>query len=97
MRERSVESYLVDGVEAMKGEAFKFTSPGRAGVVDRIVTIPWLPVWFVELKRPGKDVEGLQAAHRDWLVSNGFKWAMLDTKARVDAWLAQRRMEVFNL
>lgn len=95
MRERSVESYLVDGVEAMGGEAFKFSSPGRAGVVDRIIAIPWLPVHWVETKAPGKGVEGLQAEHRDWLVRNGFPWACLDTKARVDAWLAQRRMEVF--
>ena len=33
------------------GEFFKWTSPGRRGVHDRILILPNVPVVFVELKR----------------------------------------------
>ena len=35
--ERQVEKYLVDKVHNLGGIAWKFTSPGTAGVPDRIV------------------------------------------------------------
>jgi hypothetical protein len=53
MRERDIEEYLVKRVKAMGGIAYKFTSPQRVNVPDRIVALPGLAVVFVELKAPG--------------------------------------------
>ncbi|PTY76230.1 nuclease, partial [Heyndrickxia sporothermodurans] len=37
MRERDIEIYLRDEVKKIKGRAYKFESPGNAGVPDRLV------------------------------------------------------------
>ena len=46
MRERDIEAYLRDRVKALGGIAYKFVSPGHAGVADRIVCMPGGVVWF---------------------------------------------------
>lgn len=51
MNEKSVEARLRDGVKALGGVAYKWSSPGNAGVPDRIVVLPGGVVHFVELKR----------------------------------------------
>lgn len=50
MRESQIERRLVQGVKAMGGKAYKFTSPGNIGVPDRIVVLPGGAVIFAELK-----------------------------------------------
>lgn len=52
-KENKVEQRLIDGVEALGGITFKFVSPGRAGVPDRVVILPGGDVHFVELKAMG--------------------------------------------
>lgn len=97
IRESAVESYLASAVALLGGHAFKFVSPGYSGVVDRVIVLPQgLPVWFVETKRPGKDLEPLQVLHRDWLISCQQHHAMLDTKAKVDSWIAKRAQDLFE-
>ena len=51
-REDSVENYLVQRVEALGGVAYKFTSPGRVGVPDRLCVLPGGVLFFVECKAP---------------------------------------------
>jgi len=53
MRESQIEARLVQGVKAMGGKAYKFTSPGNVGVPDRIVILPGGAVIFAELKAEG--------------------------------------------
>lgn len=51
--ERDIEAKLVREVKRRGGLSYKFTSPGRAGVPDRIVIVPDpynTQVVFVELK-----------------------------------------------
>lgn len=50
MRERDIEKRLTAGVKKLGGRAYKWTSPGNAGVPDRIVILPGRPPVFVELK-----------------------------------------------
>ena len=50
MREASIEQAFVKGVKKAGGKAWKFVSPGRSGVPDRIVLLPGGKVIFVELK-----------------------------------------------
>lgn len=54
MKESDIESYLRKKVEANGGKCWKWVSPGRRGVPDRIVIMPGGVVAFVELKAPGK-------------------------------------------
>lgn len=50
MRESQIERRLTQGVKAMGGKAYKFTSPGNVGVPDRIVLLPGGVILFAELK-----------------------------------------------
>lgn len=60
MKEKKVEEKLRLDVKKMGGIAFKFVSPGRNGVADRIVVMPGGKIWFVEMKAPGKGLSPLQ-------------------------------------
>ena len=44
----------------MGGIALKFTSPGMAGMPDRLVLLPEGKIYFVELKAPDMDLRPLQ-------------------------------------
>ena len=52
--EREIEAYLAKSVKNKKGLCMKWTSPGNAGVPDRIVIVPGGYIYFVELKAEGK-------------------------------------------
>lgn len=54
MRESQIEKYLCRCVQAAGGYCWKWTSPGRRGVPDRIVLMPGGVVAFVELKATGQ-------------------------------------------
>lgn len=54
MRESAVEQSVCRQVKALGGVAWKWVSPGRNGVPDRICILPGGVVLFVELKRPGR-------------------------------------------
>jgi len=49
VRENKVERYLHDRVTSLGGTSRKWVSPGRRGVPDRIVVLPW-GIWLVEVK-----------------------------------------------
>lgn len=49
VRENKVETYLNDRVTSLGGTSRKWVSPGRRGVPDRIVMLPW-GIWLVEVK-----------------------------------------------
>ena len=53
MREKMIESRLVQEVQSRGGLCWKFTSPGTDGVPDRIVLMPGGKIAFVEVKAPG--------------------------------------------
>ncbi len=59
-KESKVERQLVEGVKSLGGMTFKFISPGRTGVPDRIVILPGGAVHFVELKAVGGKPTKLQ-------------------------------------
>jgi hypothetical protein len=51
--EKDVEKLLVKRVRDLGGHAYKFRSPGRRSVPDRVVVLPGGYIYFVECKRPG--------------------------------------------
>ena len=54
MSEKKVEKYFGDQVRSIGGLPRKFSSPGRAGVPDRVVLLPHRVTWYVEIK----DIDG---------------------------------------
>ena len=88
MLEKDIERYLVKRVKELGGVCFKWVSPGRAGVPDRIVLLPQGHVSFLELKRPGAKPSRLQLHVLGRLEQLGFKAGWADNKEAVDAFLA---------
>lgn len=89
MRERDIETYLRNSVKAAGGIAYKFVSPGNAGVPDRLVLLPGERVAFVELKAPGKKSTPLQELQQKRISSMGFEVMVIDSKAGVDGLIKQ--------
>ena len=79
MREREIERKLVNAVKERGGLCWKFTSPGTAGVPDRIILMPKGHIAFVETKAPGETMRPLQEKRKRQLESLGFKVFCLDS------------------
>lgn len=62
MEEKAIEKILVDEVKKLGGRAYKWVSPGNAGVPDRIVIFPGHRPVFVELKTEHGALTALQEA-----------------------------------
>ena len=82
MREASIEKQLERLVESVGGKAFKFTSPGNAGIQDRLVLLDGR-AYFVELKAPGEKLRPLQRYRQRQFLKLGFKIHVIDSAAGV--------------
>ena len=83
MYERTIEKELVTRTKSMGGIAPKFTSPGFAGMPDRLVLLPGGKMAFVELKAPGKKPRPLQLARHKLLKGLGFKVYVVDGSEQI--------------
>lgn len=87
MRENRVESKFVKEVKDAGGKAYKFTSPGRRHVPDRLVLFP-IPralravlakfMWFAEIKAPGKKPRPGQVREIERLRKMGYRVDIID-------------------
>jgi len=80
--ENQIETYFRDQIKKIGGKAFKFVSPGNAGVPDRIVLYN-SQVIFVELKAPGKEPTPLQKVTHLTIRSKGVRVEVIDSKEQV--------------
>ncbi|MDP5226895.1 MULTISPECIES: VRR-NUC domain-containing protein [Arthrobacter] len=83
MREQKVEAHLLARCREVGFLCWKFTSPGRAGVPDRVVVAPTGTV-FVETKRPGGKLRRLQEQTIEKMRRAGAEVHVVDTVAGVD-------------
>ena len=79
-RESLIEKHLVAEVKKAGVVAFKFVSPGRRSVPDRIVLLPGGRLVFVECKAPGKAPRADQLREHERLRELGFTVVVLDSK-----------------
>jgi len=84
MKEKPVEERLRKRVKELQGRAFKFVSPGNAGVPDRIILLPGARIVFVETKAPGKKPRPTQRAQIEFIRSLGFRVEVIDTPEKAD-------------
>jgi len=81
--EREVEAYLVECVKALGGEAYKFTSPQRRNVPDRLIVVADVEVFFVECKRPGEHPTEGQKREHERLMQKGKMVMVVDSRESV--------------
>jgi hypothetical protein len=86
--ERDVEKHFVWTVERMGGITYKFTSPGRKGVADRIACLPDGSTWFVELKTKGGRLSPLQKMFAADMAALNQRYMCIWTKEQVNQWLS---------
>ena len=93
--EKVTEKYLCQQVAKLGGIAYKFTSPSRRNVSDRICILPKGIIVFVELKSEPKEPTPAQKREMLRLQQLGcfIDWA--NTKAMVDQ-IIQRMKEAIN-
>ena len=84
MRETAVEGYLTRCTATRGGVCWKWTSPGTAGVPDRLVFLPGGRVKAVELKAPGQPLRPLQAARAATLRALGIEVYVADSRKAID-------------
>ena len=80
--EKQIEQTLALNINKIGGVCLKFTSPGNAGVPDRVV-IHEGRVIFVELKRPGGEPRPLQIAVAKKMKNAGAFVYCISTKEQV--------------
>jgi hypothetical protein len=88
MRESEIERHFVWTVERMGGITYKFTSPGRKGVADRIACLPDGSTWFVELKTKGGRLSPLQKMFAADMAALNQRYMCIWTKEQVNQWLS---------
>lgn len=84
MLEKQVENRLIQELKKLDCECWKFTSPGRRGVPDRLVICPGRWVEFVEAKQPGGKPKPIQRFVHRLLLQFGFRVWIIDTYEDVD-------------
>ena len=85
--ERDIERYLVRRTIAHGGIAYKWVSPGRVGVADRIVLLPGGVVWFVEIKTAKGRLSPWQKVFAADMRRMGMNYIVIRSKEEVDAWI----------
>lgn len=89
LREADIEEHGGDLVKGLGGIPYKFTSPARRSVPDRLNLLPIPPehreivaryVRFVEYKKPGEDATESQKREHKRLRDLGFYVVVIDTK-----------------
>lgn len=86
-RERNVEKYLREQIEKRKGLCLKLTSPGQAGMPDRIVALPGGRVYFVELKTKAGVLSPVQRYQLKRLMDLGLTCIVIHGKKGAEAYL----------
>ena len=85
--EKTVERRVVERAKAAGSIAYKFTSPGRPSVPDRLILSPVPPehreivaryVRFTEVKRPGGKPTPAQLREHEFLRGLGFQVDVVD-------------------
>nr|WP_300680816.1 VRR-NUC domain-containing protein [uncultured Acetatifactor sp.] len=91
MKESELEKKFCGLVRQAGGKAYKFVSPGNAGVPDRIVVLPGGRVGFVELKRQGEEPRKLQRLRLEELRKLGCLAEAVDGMEAAGAFVAKLR------
>ena len=81
--ERDIEKYLVTAIKSIGGIAYKFTSPARRSVPDRLCIFPKNKHCFIEVKRTGGKLTSLQSVEIKRLTKLGHKVIVIYSKQDV--------------
>lgn len=87
MRESKIEALFKKAVEELNGKAYKFVSPGNAGVADRVVVLPGGRVCFVELKRKNGVLTPLQCHFSNEVTDRNVAYHVIRCVEDIENWV----------
>ena len=92
MREKDIEQYLVKEVKKLGGIPYKFKSPQRRSVPDRLCIFNQKVLAFVEVKATGEVPTEAQGREMDRLLLKD-QWVLwVDCKAEVDSFIKKVKL-----
>jgi len=92
MRGKDIEQYLVKEVKKLDGTAYKFKSPQRRSVPDRLCVFPNGILAFVEVKATGEVPTEAQEREMDRLIIKG-QWVLwVDRTSEVDRFIKKVKL-----
>lgn len=89
MKEKHIETKLVNAVRSQGGMCPKFVSPGTDGVPDRIILLTGGRIAFAETKAPGKKMRPLQVKRKGQLEALGFRVYCIDRPEQINTVIAE--------
>lgn len=92
MLEKTIEQYLVEEVKKIDGIPYKFKSPQRRSVPDRLCIFPEGIYAFVEVKATGKMLTDAQYREMDRLIRRGHWVLWVDSKSKIDSFIKRVKM-----
>lgn len=87
LSEKKIEEKLRKGVQDCGGRALKFYSAYHTGLPDRLILLPGGRIYFVELKRPGKEPSDLQRRVIADLRALGFEAIVINSVESLNTFL----------
>lgn len=84
LSEKDLERKLVKKVEEIKGIAYKFSSPNRRHVPDRLCVFPGGHVIFIEIKKPGAKPSPAQSREMIRIHTLGFLVTFINCEEDID-------------
>ncbi|SMB81470.1 hypothetical protein SAMN05660745_02423 [Corynebacterium glucuronolyticum] len=84
MDEKSIEQNLRKQVQRIGARAVKLTSPGTAGMPDRLLLLPGGKVIFVELKASRGHLRPIQKRRHEQLRALGFTVRTINSQRQID-------------
>jgi len=94
--EKDIEQYLCRKIKALHGIAYKFSSPARRSVPDRLCVMPKGILAFIEVKRPGQKPTAAQLREIQLLQSMGYLANYVDSYEAIDLVIKNLKEEIFN-
>ena len=87
MQEKIIEQYLINEVEKLDGIAYKFKSPQRRSVPDRLCVFPNGVLAFVEVKATGEAPTEAQVREINRLADRNHWVFWVDSKWLIDKFI----------
>ena len=84
MNEKHIEQNLRKAVRQAGGWAVKLTSPGTAGMPDRLLLLPGGRALLVELKAPEGKLRPIQQRRHQQLKNLGFTVHTINSQQQID-------------
>jgi len=82
--EKQIEAAVCKYAREKGFEAYKFSSPARVGVPDRMFMAPFMRLFFIEFKRPGERPTKIQKYWLERLNWLGFRAVVVRSLAEFD-------------